>query len=305
MILAVGVRPAAAEVDGGGWAGAFLQLSWSARVAGMGSAFVGVADDAEGGLFNPAGSIILEKRHFTASHRFMTLDRRMNFVSFIRGINKDAGLGVSWINVGVGEIEQRNSNGELIGNIRDFENLIALTFAKRIGKEILMGVNIKYDQHTIANVSANGLGFDFGVMWGENKPYRVGAVVQNVGLNHRWSTGDFWNKPENGILGGSTTKDEFPLIAKLGGSYRLYQNRVLVALDLEKTEQQSFLIHAGGEGWVNQYLALRAGFNRDNFTLGAGIKYKWEKYAATLNYAFLPGTSGLDPDNLISLSVEF
>jgi long-subunit fatty acid transport protein len=180
-----------AETEGGGMPGAFLQLSYSARAGGMGGAFVGVADDAEAGLINPAGVIILDKRYATASYRRMDLDRKLSFISYAQNLkDKDAGMSVSWINVGVSEIEERNSNGEITGDIRYYENLIALTFGKRIAQKLLLGVNLKYDQANLANVSTNGLGFDFGALWGENTPYRFGLAVYNVGLSHKWTTGD-------------------------------------------------------------------------------------------------------------------
>jgi hypothetical protein len=159
--------PVLAEVDGGGMAGAYLQVNWSARVAAMGGAFVGVADDAEGGLHNPAGVIQLSKKHVTASYRQMQLDRKMSFVSYAQSLkDNDAGIGLSWINVGVSNIEQRDINGEIPGDINYSENLIALTFGKRFFRQLLVGVNLKYDYVNLADLSSNGLGFDFGLLWG-------------------------------------------------------------------------------------------------------------------------------------------
>jgi len=295
--------PVLAEVDGGGMAGAYLQVNWSARVAAMGGAFVGVADDAEGGLHNPAGVIQLSKKHVTASYRQMQLDRKMSFVSYAQSLkDNDAGIGLSWINVGVSNIEQRDINGEIPGDINYSENLIALTFGKRFFRQLLVGVNLKYDYVNLADLSSNGLGFDFGLLWGEKRPYKIGFTVQNVGLTHDWATGDFY---KNQGYSGSSTKDKFPIAVKAGGSYRFYQNKVLLALDLEKREKQQLLVHAGGEGWINQYLAVRAGYNRDFVTLGAGVRYSWSKTTVSFNYAFNAGQVDLDPENLISVAVEF
>lgn len=280
-----------------------MQLSWSARAAGMGGASVAVADDAEAGLFNPAGTMLLKGRHATASYRKMDLDRKLSFVSYAQGLKEgDAGLALAWINVGTSDIEERDGNGEIIGSIKSYENLVALSFGKRFAQKILLGVNLKYDQSTLANVSANGLGFDFGFLWGEKTPYRVGFAVYNIGLSHNWTTGDYW---QNRGSSGSSTTDKFPISVKAGGSYRFYQNKVLAALDLEKREKQDLLIRAGAEGWVNEYLALRAGYNRDVVTFGAGIKVKWQKVALTVNYAFNGGSEGLDPDNLLSVAAVF
>jgi len=280
-----------------------MQLSWSARAAGMGGASVAVADDAEAGLFNPAGTMLLKGRHATASYRKMDLDRKLSFVSYAQGLKEgDAGLAVSWINVGTSDIEERDANGEIIGDVKSYENLVALSFGKRFAQKILLGVNLKYDQSTLANVSANGLGFDFGFLWGEKTPYRIGLAVYNIGLSHNWTTGDYWT---NRGSSGSSTTDKFPISVKVGGAYRFYQNKVLAALDLEKREKQDLLIRAGAEGWVNEYLALRAGYNRDVVTFGAGIKVKWQKVALTVNYAFNAGSEGLDPDNLLSVAAVF
>ena len=302
ILLLLSVR-AMAEVNGGGMAGAYMQLSWSARAAGMGGASVAVADDAEAGLFNPAGTMLLKGRHATASYRKMDLDRKLSFVSYAQGLKEgDAGLALSWINVGVSDLDERDANGELTGDIKYNENLITLSFGKRFAQKVLLGVNLKYDHSNLANVSANGLGFDFGFLWGENTPYRIGLAAYNIGLSHQWSSGDYY---VNRGSSGSNTTDKFPISVKLGGSYRFYQNKVLLALDFEKREKQDLLIRAGAEGWVNQYLALRAGYNRNVVTFGAGIKVKWQKVTMVINYAFNAGSEGLDPDNLLSVAAVF
>ena len=50
------------------YAGEFLRIGVGARALGMGSAFVGLADDGTAAFWNPAGLATLSERQVTAMH---------------------------------------------------------------------------------------------------------------------------------------------------------------------------------------------------------------------------------------------
>ena len=71
-----------AATGDGGYAAAFSRMGLGARALGMGGAFVAVADDGFASSFNPAGLVQLKRPIFSASYRFMSLDRKLSYVSY-------------------------------------------------------------------------------------------------------------------------------------------------------------------------------------------------------------------------------
>ncbi len=290
----------------GGYAGAFLQLSLQARAAGMGGAFVGLSDDASAPLSNPAGSFQIGKRTLAATHRVMTLDRKLNWVGFLLPVRNEAAVGLSWINVGVGDLYERDDRGELGEEISDYENAIFFNFARRMSEEILLGLNIKYIQHNLVNLSAYGVGFDFGVLVLPIQKLKLGFAVQNVGMRYSWASGGYWKK-YNEL--GTSTKDEFPLNFKLGASWTEFKNRLIGSIEGEKDIHQDPRIKIGAE-YVLLFQndiggALRLGLNNGSPTFGAGLKQTLNTLTFRMDYAYLSSEVELNPDHIVSISCSF
>ena len=92
----------------GGYAGAFLQVPIGARPTAMGGAYIAVANDGAGALYNPAGLVSLRRMTFATSYRTMTLDRTLGYVTFIVPVEGDAVLGFNWLYAGSGEVDARD-----------------------------------------------------------------------------------------------------------------------------------------------------------------------------------------------------
>ncbi len=291
-----------AETGGGGYAGAFFQTFWGARAMALGGTYVAISDDAEGNLFNPAGSSMVKERLAAGSYRQMSLDRRVGYLAYTQMIKNEAGIGLNWVNVVVSDVEQRDGNGQIIGSLSNYQNLFALTFSRRVQPNFSVGVNVKYVQNNLGDIQSSGVGFDLGALYLSRSFLRLGLVVENFGLKHNWSSGNFWG--DYGLPGSSHT-EEFPISVKLGAARFFLKNQLLLALDLEKRENQDILLHLGGEYWYKNVLAARAGLNKGSLTLGMGLKHKVRKLSVYLNYAFITDSVDAGADNLISLQVGF
>ena len=53
-------------------------------------------------------------------------------------------------------------------------------------------------------------------------------------------------------------------------------------IEMEKAERRSARLHAGAELWLDSKYAIRAGYDRDNFSAGVGYSYRRVK----IDYAF-------------------
>jgi hypothetical protein len=114
------------------------------------------------------------------------------------------------------------------------------------------------------------------------KGLTVGAVVRNFGYQ---------------IKAFNAERDKLPLDIGVGVGYAIGDN-INLALDIHKPIDNTILFNLGAEGWVNKYVALRAGYNSlgtnyrtsgtsditAGFSVGLGVKYS--KYQ--VDYSFTP-----------------
>src|SRR5689334_21034223 len=91
------------------YAGEFLRIGVGARALGMGSAFVGLADDGTASYWNPAGLATLSERQVTAMHaeQFGSIVQ-YDFLSYVMPIGSPGrprqALSVSLVRLGVEDI---------------------------------------------------------------------------------------------------------------------------------------------------------------------------------------------------------
>jgi hypothetical protein len=289
-----------------GHAGAFLQLSIPARAAGMGGAFVALADDASAFLSNPAGSFQIRRMTAAAAYRKMTLDRRLSWFGFLLPVRKEASIGLNWISVGVGELYERDDRGELGKEISDSENVLSFNFSRKMSGKILMGLNIKYIQHNLVDLSAYGVGFDFGILLLPIQKLKLGFAAQNVGMRYSWASGGYWKK--FGEL-GTSTKDEFPLTLKSGASWAEFENKLIAGIELEKDAYQDPRYKIGAE-YVHPFHedtggALRLGLDNGSLAFGLGLRRALNNLNFVVDYAYLSGKAGLEADHIVSMELSF
>jgi hypothetical protein len=302
LILMISCPAAVAETGDGGHAGVFLRLGFGARAMGMGGAFVAVADDATAGFFNPAGLVQIKQRIFGAFYRKMTLDRKLSYVVYNQPIRDEATIALAWINAGVGDVMGRDSDGHPTEEISNYQNAVHLFLGRRILDQLSVGLGIGYIQYNLANVDAYGIGFGVSVMGRPMPKLRLGASLEELGMRYSWASGEYWQ--QFGLL-GSSVKEDFPFNARVGTSYLLLEDRVLISAELEKNEKQKGRIHLGAEGWALENVAGRIGYDRGSLTLGLGLRQEIQTAILGFDYAFISSRVEDDADHLISLQFEF
>jgi hypothetical protein len=123
-----------------------------------------------------------------------------------------------------------------------------------------------------------------------------------VGLKYSWNSGDYWS--ERGEQ-GTDVKDDFPINFKFGASYLLFENDLLLALEIDKNEKQDARFYLGAEYNIIKRVSLRAGYNDELLSFGAGIRHKFEKFTLNFDYAFVSSKVEEDPDHLFSIGIGF
>jgi len=264
----------------GGYAGSFLAWGAGPKAIALGKTFAALADDGSSLFWNPAGLTQLKKNEVFLMHAIVFEDRQQNFFSLsypLPHITVSAG----WLRFGVSDIQERDTQGQLLGTFSDAENLFLLgagmSVLDQAGLSVRAGLAGRYFYHSLFNYHGSGFGVDAGGMLtygltGFIKRIGVAAVVQNIGASIKWNT-------------DSGHKDNVPLGVRLGAVAEASIVPALVTIDLEKNQYQNMRVHAGVE-YTWQVLALRIGVNNKKFTAGAGVLVNLEMLEVGVDYAY-------------------
>lgn len=288
-----------AEVGRGGYAGSFLRLGLGARAMGMGNVSVAHADDGCCGYYNPANLVFLENRWLTTSMRSMSLDRKIYFIGYGQPLGERdplmqkegalrGGFSLAWLCGGVGNIDARDYNGEDIGTLSNWEHAFFFSFAINPAPAFALGFNGKVLLNRIPDItdenkaiSATGFGFDFGLIFRPNPLFTVGLTFKDIRSRYTWDTQDLWEK-------GTQTVDQFPRVFRLGLAWKIFNERLILAGDIEQVKYRPRTFQ-GGVQWMGfKSLFLRTGFQQERLNFGAGLRIHSLGQTVQIDYGYIP-----------------
>lgn len=311
------------------YSASFLELGIGARALGMGSAYVGLSDDATGFYWNPAGLAFQSRIEVAAMHAnlFNNLERQ-NYLSFAVPIFGGATISVGAIGLFIDDIGRRNSgsldsttysqridndNIQLKWNngfFSSYEIAAFFTFAKyyrwnmdlgwqyfKVPIDIGLGLNFKYLTQKLDDKSGTGLGIDAGfiIRMPLNEVFQekfYGDLTFGINLQDIAGTNITWDTD-------SKHKDKIDYNIKYGISYvqplTFMNSQITFAYDIDS--KYTGATHLGAEFLFRSMLAVRAGINAGRFTTGAGI-YFWK---FKFDYAY----QGHDLGNTHRISILF
>lgn len=320
LVVSLFLIPEVAGAQIGGGAGAYSRMGFGARGMAMGNALTAVTTGDAVGYYNPAALPLAEYRNITASFGILSLDRRLNFLSYVqplggnaaenpnRGINK-AGLTIGIINSGVSGIDGRDSDGQPTGMLKTSENQAFLGFGTQLRNGLAIGVTIKFlYYHLYTDVNSTTFGFDVGALMPVSERLTVGFAARDINAKYSWDTQSIYGQQ------GTTTTDKFPQLYALGASYKLPDSSGLVAADVEFSNRSTVHVKVGVEVPVIPELTLRAGLDRIDFkNKGYGVRpgfgftarRSFEGLHPALTYAFIVEPFTSSGMHMISLSMMF
>jgi len=290
----------------------FLMISPGARAAGMGEAFVAIADDASAVYWNPAGLAFQTGREITLMHtnwlpQFGS-DLYFDFLAYRQNFE---GLGVVGVNVtylNLGEQTRTDETGNELGTFNSHEFAITAAFGARISENMSVGIGLRFIRSSLSDVGAgsekgdgkaNGFAVDLGWLYKPSflRGLSFGANLSNLG-------------PKMTYIDAAQASP-IPTNLKVGVAYKLLDtefNRLTVAADFNKLlvvvhqdgtsdpfykaifsswqedGLKDMIYGAGLEYWYSNLIALRTGYHVDkegkaNYaTFGFGIKYSLYRF---------------------------
>jgi len=317
----------------GSYAGSFSRIGFGARGLSMGNALTGDIFGDVSGYYNPALSSFQQEGIVGIGYTFMSLDRKLNFVSFNKRFEFQslksgaAGLTVAWVNAQVTDIDARDNDTKQTGYISTYENQFLLGLSFQVEHNIALGVGVKlYYSKLYEDIKSTTVGFDIGAVYKATDNLSIGLAIRDIGSKYRWETSKIYSSY------GNTTEDKFPVLFDLGASYLLPKNYGIVSLGFEsiispKLEDREsgkksnrttkYHIKIGGEINITENIKLRAGLDRiglnpEDFgaelrpSLGIGIHRNFaENINLGLDYVFQLEPYTKDPFQNISLIFKF
>ena len=320
----------------GSYAGSFARIGFGARGLSMGNALVSDIFGDVQGYYNPALACFQENGILNFGYTSMTMDRKLNFVGFAKKFklpnqsNGGAGISLSWINSGVGNIDGRDNDTKQIGTFSTFENQFYLGTGFLIDENFALGVGFKmYYSKLFDEVKTSTVAFDLGAIYRAMPNLSIGFTVRDISAKYKWETSKVYGNQ------GTTTENKFPTIVSLGGSYLLpkkfgtasigfdtYLNPTFETKDstgtVTKSEKtKNYVLKAGVEINASEQLKFRAGIDRidlkaddfwGNVKPGAGIgfyKSFSKKVTIGLDYSFQLEPYTHEPIHNIGIGFKF
>jgi hypothetical protein len=159
-----------------------------------------------------------------------------------------------------------NSITDSNGSLRN--NALFASYAHKLPYNLSAGTNLKFIQNKIVGYSGSAMGVDLGLMWTRSPILRVGLALANM------------NSPKVKL---DTDEDVFRPITRVGVALQVYQDKVLLSVDMTKVNQGDSQYAAGIEFTPHKLFSLRGGYNANrSYTFGMGVKLN----AFRVDYAF-------------------
>jgi hypothetical protein len=259
----------------------FLKLTGNARSAGMGDAYSSVGNELSAVFYNPAGITQIERYAVSASYLKWIVGSELG--SFALGTKTNfATLAVNFAYFSTEEFEETTSaqpggTGRMVtaGDIA-----AGVTVAKQVTDKLSVGGNLRYVKEDLDLASYSSIDIDFGTLFYTGyRSTRLGMALRNLG-------GD------KDVIG---QKARFPMVFNLSGAAEIYGNlgdpmSVTLAVEQMFFTDSINRYHFGGEAWIQNMLALRAGYktgyDSESWSLGAGLKQTIGQQGVTVDFSY-------------------
>ncbi|OGC77967.1 MAG: hypothetical protein A2Z27_01535 [candidate division Zixibacteria bacterium RBG_16_50_21] len=264
-------------------------LGTDARALGMGGAYVSVTDGASSVFWNPAGLALLNRGEATFMHISLWEETVYDFLGLAYPTLEIGSMGVGAFRLGSTNIPKTDANnpGVQIGTFDNTQSLYIFSVASSFPLYTKGGVSVKVYNHSIDGKSATGVGLDLGILATPNEHFSWGLNLQDL------------LQPEI-KLDNSEVRIPFNLKAGASFTQKIEWFSLILAADIDKSQDRDLQPHFGSEIGIQEALFLRGGYDRGYGTFGAGVKWNWVR----ADYAF-KANPDLGATHRFSLTVQF
>jgi hypothetical protein len=249
---------AAATAADQGAAGDWLTRYAGPRTVGLGGAFVAVADEATGTLWNPAGLRWLDRNELQAGTVRLFDETAVNSLSLALPLSERLSAGVSLLALRSGGFVQTNELNEVLGDFDATDTAFLLSAAYGMTPRLAIGANLKVLRQGIEDYSDTGTGFDLGAQFAVTDDLRLGASLLNLGGPN---------------LQLREREETVPVELRAGAAVKVLDRAGLLTAEIShRGDGWGSLLRVGGEVWLLSRFALRIGYGDENIAGGASFR---------------------------------
>jgi len=283
--------------------GAFVDIGFGARPAGLGNAYVGLANDVNCIVWNPAGisSIKTMQTAFTYTKLLGLVD--YNYLAFSLPLKNDQGAGAALIVSGDAALREYTLN---IGYSRQFllDSLyigfgLKFRYASFGNNSLNAGDYLLFESDEISEGllnqvkgSAVGFGFDFGVIYSVNEKIKVGLMFRDIYSPLYWDS-----KVDNQAKKAKGKYSELiPFEPTIGTAFKVAE-QIMVTTDYTSVVRKdvSDKLRTGLEVSLLKIISLRGGIQyflnnekEEKYSIGLGLNFGAGKARRMhLDYTFM------------------
>jgi hypothetical protein len=264
--------------------GQFLKIGVGARAAGMGGAFVAVADDATALYWNAAGiaRIDTDKSQLQFNHAIWPADLKFSHLGYVFHTKKIPGaIGITLRSLYMDPMVETTAYqpDPFVGTGRTFDAgymSAGLTYARSFTDKFSAGVTAHFIHEGLADLSQNTYAFDLGTLYDVGTMgMRIGMAISNMGTDVTFIE----------------RSARIPSVFRVGTAATLFQNadqKLMGSFEFSHPPDNSERLNVGAEYAFHNYVFLRGGYN---------VNYDAERIAGGLGFRFpvsFAGTADFD-----------
>jgi long-subunit fatty acid transport protein len=273
----------------------FLSIGQSARAIGMGSAFVGVANDVSSMYWNPAGLTKAEGINVSFDHTLWIADIKYNYLAASYSLGGMGTVGFSYTGSDIGEMNVTTINnpegtGETFSST---QAAFSLAYAVQLTDNFSIGFSPKFIYESIWRMSATAFAMDLGVQYVTPFDDAILAMsISNFGTSMQLlGNSNLVLHDLDPVNGGNNDKIpayletnawSLPLTFRVGVAYdpiKTDMHKVIFAVDALHPSDNYESINVGAEYGYNDFLFIRGGYkslfldtSEETFSFGFGVK---------------------------------
>lgn len=292
----------------GGLAGAPMRMGFGARGIGMGNALSAITTGDLSAYYNPALMPFQSAPEVIAAYGVLSLDRKLNYISFGQSLKPHAGISFALINSGVGNIDGRDADGIHTETYSTSENAFLFSFGIQALPQLSLGLSAKFLYYSLYNdMSSTTAGLDLGVVYLVSDELTIAGVIQDINSKYNWDSSKLYG------TAGSTFSDNFPVRKRIAASYNFKQWNLLSDAEIEWIGSAPFA-RIGAEIGVYQGVVLRSGIDQIDLSgdgisakpsFGISIATSLGTWTPAFHYAYVIEPTSPSNMHFISLSVRF
>jgi hypothetical protein len=252
----------------GTFGGQFLKISVGARGAGMGGAFVAVADDASAVFWNAAGiaRIDADKSQVSLNHANWPADLSFDQVGYVFHMKKIPGAFAVHARALTMEPMPVTTSFQPYGTGETFDaGMLAagVTYARSFTDKFSAGLTMNMIHTGLADLSQQTFSMDLGTLYDVGAAgMKIGMAIQNIGSQEKFIE----------------REARIPSIFRVGTSATLLSGadqKLIGSFEFSHPPDNSERVNVGGEYSFRKYVFLRGGyaFNYDAEGLAGGVGF--------------------------------